>query len=338
MRKSSRALPNDRKSSNCPASNPTPILPPFQDDIRHETGGTWWPKVFTLICTCLFFFQLTTFGAIVLLSASRASNGNGKKQSLMVSMLLIATPLFWFACRRFLAPKARYVSNADVATWVKESDGSPDKAKDEQELEDRVYNPALVKPLMKPWVSTRARPLLPGIYSPTYADLADYMSRNNLHPSSAPAQADTSSTTLSPTDPDTERATLHRRNTARVLSYLRRNPLRDPLVESDNTRPPELELVAESAGVALPVIVGSDEEGRDEEERGEEAFELGRVGTSAERLRGGDRAAREHEEEDEVSPRRASPRRARRDSMDSVDLDDARTLRTFGSNEAFRGR
>src|SRR5262249_18019772 len=55
-------------------------------------------------------------------------------------------------------------------------DANPD---DERvNLKDRVFNPALVKPLMKVWVWKRSKDLLPDLYRPEYEDLVDYIARH----------------------------------------------------------------------------------------------------------------------------------------------------------------
>lgn len=203
-----------------------------------ETGGTWWPKVFNLICICLGIFQLMTLGAILLITGD-SENGNGKKQGSMVIAMLIFNAVYWWACRRWIAPKGQFVSKSDVE--IVDDDEMDKYRADDEALEDRVYNPALVKPLWRVWVWKQSRELLNKYYEPEYVDLADYIQKQR---GTATDDSSNSDGTI-------------RRNNKRVISFLQRHPIH---ATSPNTEaPPELQAVAREIGADLPVLVAADD-------------------------------------------------------------------------------
>ncbi|KAI9340038.1 hypothetical protein DFJ73DRAFT_628208 [Zopfochytrium polystomum] len=149
-------------------------------EVRRETGGTWWPKVFNLLSFALGVFQ--AFTLVVIFAANTQA---GQRQWLLVVPLPFLTGALWIASQRFLLPKVRFISQSDDSTangntiemrgMNKPIEAQPGSGVG---LEDMVFNPALVKPLMKVWVWQRSKYLLPSLYTPRYASLEDYLQKN----------------------------------------------------------------------------------------------------------------------------------------------------------------
>jgi Calcium-dependent channel, 7TM region, putative phosphate len=138
---------------------------------KFESGGQWFPKVFFLLCLSMVGFQITTFAAVVIIAAFQSSDGTGKKESAAIIVLAILTGLYYLYITNFVAPKASYVPRSEdreigLVQAVEEAG------------EDRVYNPAMVKPLTKIWVRPNQQDALDQIYRPEYSDLLEYTKKN----------------------------------------------------------------------------------------------------------------------------------------------------------------
>ncbi|TPX60423.1 hypothetical protein PhCBS80983_g01814 [Powellomyces hirtus] len=215
-----------------------------------ETGGSWWPKVFTLVCASMAAFQTMTLGGILLVTGS-----NTRGQATMVFIAVVFNVVFWWSCRRWLAPQGQFVSKRvpgsekNSATITR-----PTNSHEDESLEDRVYNPALVKPLQHVWVWPRSREILHKYYQSQYYDLDDYIRKKApLRPKVTNQYDDV--------EEDLKRKTTSRRNAKRVISFHRRHPLH--LTRDDAEQPPELEAVAQQAGEDLPVLVATEDDGAD---------------------------------------------------------------------------
>ncbi|KAJ3326121.1 hypothetical protein HDU76_012989 [Blyttiomyces sp. JEL0837] len=187
-------------------------------EVRHETGGTWWPKVFNLLMIAIGFFQTLTLTVIFAANTPTSNGPRPQRQWVMVAPLPFLTGALWFVVFRFLAPRGAYVSKKDAAeadAGVYSPGGSEEDlggrgGKDDRlALEDRVFNPALVKPLQKVWVWKRSAHLLPGLYTPAYESLEDYIHK---HPEAAQ------------TSPHHRRRWLQLRNQEKKTSTLPRSP------------------------------------------------------------------------------------------------------------------
>ncbi|KAH9265485.1 hypothetical protein BASA83_011080 [Batrachochytrium salamandrivorans] len=155
-------------------------------EVKNETGGTWWPKVFNILCLIIGAFQLMTFGSIVVTAAAKSIRGNGKSQSLLVVVLPFITIAFYLYCSFYLSPQAQYVSKLHTSAFspynpngnsslASSTDGKLENESEEDALANRVFNPAIVKPLTKVWVNKLAKDLLSTYYRPEYVDLVDYV-------------------------------------------------------------------------------------------------------------------------------------------------------------------
>ncbi|KAK5672208.1 hypothetical protein BDV3_000727 [Batrachochytrium dendrobatidis] len=178
-------------------------------EVKQETGGTWWPKVFNIMCFIVGAFQLMTFGSIVVTSAVKSSTGNGKSQSMIVVVLVFITIAFYLFCSFYLAPRAAYVSKRHSAAFlplIDHRDGSttavddrgnsattvadPESGaehearksavSDKNALANRLFNPAMVKPLVKVWVAPQSKSMLHTFYHPDYLDLVDYVRKTKV--------------------------------------------------------------------------------------------------------------------------------------------------------------
>ncbi|KAI8910795.1 hypothetical protein EDD86DRAFT_274903 [Gorgonomyces haynaldii] len=146
-------------------------------ETEQEEGGRWLGHVFFLMCLSVAGFQFATFGMIVVNCAFRSFN-NGKTQSLLTALGMLLTGFFWFFIRNYVAPKADFVSKhqEDVAFADVDEPSHP-----ADQLEKRVFNPYLVKPLPKIWVSPQQQAQLQQLYKPQYADLIDFVRRTQPH-------------------------------------------------------------------------------------------------------------------------------------------------------------
>ena len=145
-------------------------------ETKSESGGAWFPPVFFLMCLCLAGFQLTTFGAVVILAAYPSSGSNGKTQSLAIAMTMVLTALFWLYIRVYVQHKAEFVSKKQEDVAFAEID-EPARPEDDL-LQNRVFNPCLVKPLPTVWVNRDAQSILDQMYRPEYRDLLDFVRKN----------------------------------------------------------------------------------------------------------------------------------------------------------------
>ncbi|KAI8823661.1 uncharacterized protein EV422DRAFT_364896 [Fimicolochytrium jonesii] len=239
-----------------------------------ETGGSWWPKLFTILCICIAVFQFMTLGAILVVT-SATSGSMAKHQAIVIGVILCFTAVYWWYCSRYIAPKGQFAT--DLITDVDEKNNNADRALEEdhsassERLEDELYNPALVKPLCKVWVWKDAREVVPKYYTPLYHDLDDYISK--CTPPKQPSMFDmsaygeqelASSKQHHHPQRDDSHAAVRRksttkRNAQRVLSHLRRKP-----IITAGEAPPELEELAEDAGAELPYIAVDEDGNMDE--------------------------------------------------------------------------
>ncbi|KAJ3027361.1 hypothetical protein HK097_006161, partial [Rhizophlyctis rosea] len=160
-------------------------------ETRVESGGSWWLNIFTLLCISLTLFQLVTFGAIFLASSAlnKKNTYPGRLASFITAGAMLATLLFYIICTRYYGPRAEYVSKKEALEEDSEAEGGR-KAEErgrvvkvggrEENLEDRVFNPALVKPLWKVWMEDGARGVAEGLYRIEFEDLEDYCVKNGL--------------------------------------------------------------------------------------------------------------------------------------------------------------
>jgi hypothetical protein len=166
-----------------------------------ETGGSWWPKVFNLLTIG------TVFGQFVTLVVIFAANQSAKLHQWVTLMPLpFITLALWLAAHKFLASQGashyylwhspyvlknhfkknagQYIKTEDVLNEVGNATISPTSptlpATSEDEfkgtsLSETIFNPVLVNPLMKVWVSDDYVSLLPAYYKPKYESMDEYI-------------------------------------------------------------------------------------------------------------------------------------------------------------------
>jgi hypothetical protein len=135
-------------------------------ETRIESGGSWWPKVFNMICVILGFAQLATLTAIVMFSSLRSGKIHGTIQAIFSAILPVITFLFWIYGRRVLGLEGRYairIPNQGVLEYR----FMPDLV-----MEQNAHNPALTQPLKKLWI--RNERLGNQYYTPRYRDIREY--------------------------------------------------------------------------------------------------------------------------------------------------------------------
>ncbi|KAI8892568.1 hypothetical protein BC833DRAFT_611308 [Globomyces pollinis-pini] len=146
-------------------------------ETKTETGGIWWPKVFNLTCATIGFFQVTTFGAMVVVGVQSSPTGKqGNIPNVLVFFLPFMTAAFWFYINSVVKPKGEFV---DKDHNIMNESLHVDERLNSVVLKDRVFNPAVVKLLPKIWVTDRMKPFLTNIYVPEYKDVLDYVSKTD---------------------------------------------------------------------------------------------------------------------------------------------------------------
>jgi hypothetical protein len=132
-----------------------------------ESGGSWWPKIFNLLCFSVAVFQLMTGGCIWILSASKSSTGNGKAQATIVFVQILITGCYWF----IVTSKFR---NELSSMKIEFPPGASPK------LDYLVSDPAMGDPLPKVWVKEEFKDKLTFEHQPKYSSAIDYMKAKNI--------------------------------------------------------------------------------------------------------------------------------------------------------------
>ncbi|KAJ3407426.1 hypothetical protein HDV05_005417 [Chytridiales sp. JEL 0842] len=146
-------------------------------EVRRETGGTWFPKVFDLITASILFFQLLTLAVIFV---KTRTNG---RQWVAIAPLPFVTAALWILVLKFLAPRAYFAIPPQTSSAADEyhhhqPPSPPPKESFSDHLETQAAHPALVKPLLKVWVPKQAKHLLEKFYKPQYDNLDAFISQN----------------------------------------------------------------------------------------------------------------------------------------------------------------
>ncbi|KAJ3141415.1 hypothetical protein HK100_007045 [Physocladia obscura] len=146
-------------------------------EIRNESHGKHFLKVFNLVVFATGFYQFLTF--IVIYAANKSgANSNAKLlQWMIVVPLPFLTIAFWIVFKVWVLPRAIYCTStlsANNLIYGSRRLTNNEDAAAGADLEDRVMNPALAKPLMKVWVPRKSTHLLSSLYSPKYANIEDY--------------------------------------------------------------------------------------------------------------------------------------------------------------------
>ena len=145
-------------------------------ETRIESGGTWFRKVSGFICICMAMFQLLTLGAIVLICGARSKTGNGRTQAILTAILPFLTFLFWLMISKILGPKAQFYSVPTTSPFETRAHADEDVIP----LDNTLFDPVIVKPLMKVWVDLDQK--LPTVYSTVYTDVDDFIETKGITP------------------------------------------------------------------------------------------------------------------------------------------------------------
>ena len=152
----------------------------FVYETRIETGGAWFEKVFNFVCFVLALFQLLTSGAILLISASRSTNGNGTIESGLVFGLVIMTWMYWLGMRSIFKPLADFYVN------IRENPLEPEDLETEDDLalsplDNSCFDPVIANPLPKVWVTQDPNdPASTSLYRSIYSDVTDYVASKHI--------------------------------------------------------------------------------------------------------------------------------------------------------------
>lgn len=156
----------------------------FVYDTKIETGGSWWPKVFNLMCLSLLLFQLLTLGSIlVVASQSSTTLVNEKEIGICVLMLMLPLSLlaFWLYIKVYILPQSSYI---DSNQYHFVANTKLQKNVEDDQSFQRVFNPVSFQPLSKIRLSPEMQELVPSLYSPLYQDEYAFIARNS--PNRAP--------------------------------------------------------------------------------------------------------------------------------------------------------
>ncbi|KAI8614751.1 hypothetical protein BC830DRAFT_1125945 [Chytriomyces sp. MP71] len=163
-------------------------------EIKQESHGSYFLKIFNIFAFSVGFFQTLTLAVVFAANRAAASGNNGDplKQWMLIAPLPFLTIALWLACRIWLFPRATYCTstlneqslNPGLERALSSKREGPN-VDDDSILEDRVFNPALAKPLMKIWVRKESAHLLPQLYQPRYRNLEDYEAKHPEGPHTA---------------------------------------------------------------------------------------------------------------------------------------------------------
>ncbi|ORY50056.1 DUF221-domain-containing protein [Rhizoclosmatium globosum] len=162
--------------------------------VKNESHGSYFLKIFNLLLFSTGFFQFLTltviFAANIARNKSKNDDSTTFRQWMIVAPLPFLTIAIWVCARLWLLPKAMYCTSVLTVNTLRPRRGSSSEGSTHQlevsdtstiasDLEEKVLNPALVKPLMKVWVAQKSAHLLPKLYTPRYANIDEY---ENEHP------------------------------------------------------------------------------------------------------------------------------------------------------------
>ncbi|KAJ3228492.1 Transmembrane protein 63C [Clydaea vesicula] len=142
-------------------------------ETRVETGGTWWPKVSTLILIGLFLCQFTTAG-VLSMKIWIENSGRSRGPVIMATIAPAATLLFWFYINRTFAVNTKFVSE-DLSSYA----AAFQKETENFNLEEEVFNPAFAKPLPKIWLPSSLENKVEQFHKLEYSSLEDYLKKKN---------------------------------------------------------------------------------------------------------------------------------------------------------------
>jgi hypothetical protein len=140
----------------------------------------WFEKIFNFVCFVLALFQLLTSGAILLISASRSTNGNGKIESGLVFGLVILTWMYWLGMRSIFKPMADfYVNIQENPLEPMDTETYDDLA--QSPLDNSCFDPVIANPLPKVWVTADPNdPVSTSLYTSIYNDVTDYVALKHI--------------------------------------------------------------------------------------------------------------------------------------------------------------
>ncbi|KAJ3031896.1 UNVERIFIED_CONTAM: hypothetical protein HDU68_010855 [Siphonaria sp. JEL0065] len=151
--------------------------------VKNESHGSYFLKVFNLLIFAAGFFQFLTLTVIFAANKAKSTNANSSavRQWMIIAPLPFLSLALWIISRIWLLPKATYCTSSLTVASLRPSStqSSYDETATETStiattLEDKVLNPALVKPLMKVWVPKESAHLLANLHTPRYANIEEY--------------------------------------------------------------------------------------------------------------------------------------------------------------------
>ena len=108
-------------------------------ETKIESGGSWWPRVFSMLCICIGAFQLMTFCCIYLIAGKRATKVYAPLSAWLIFVSFVFTVIFHYYVKgKFMA----------LSSVMKESI----PPKEHEELGHHVSDPAFYQPLEKVWM------------------------------------------------------------------------------------------------------------------------------------------------------------------------------------------
>lgn len=144
-------------------------------ETQFETGGSWFPKVFNMVISCLIVFQILTAGAIGVIGG-KENAANPKIASLLVFILVIFTVLFWCYIHYFVEPKSKYMKDCE---FLEDATTSTTPVGETGESHLMLSDPVICQDLTKVWVDAKSQEVLNDLYRPEYQGVVDYVSQTH---------------------------------------------------------------------------------------------------------------------------------------------------------------
>lgn len=139
---------------------------------KTETGGRWVNKVFHMVVSCIIIFQLSTCGAVLVLSRANSTTG------LVCTILLLCLPgitlVYWGYVWFYVRPLA------DEALLGVES-GHLVSTPSIRVLRS-ASNPLLCKKVPKVWVEAAVQEAANDLYQPAFQDMVEYVKSSTMDP------------------------------------------------------------------------------------------------------------------------------------------------------------
>jgi hypothetical protein len=145
-------------------------------DSKVDSGGTWWPTVFNLLCFSIFVFQFMTFGSVFVVGfrTSLQTVNHGLIPNVLLMILPFTTIFYWIYMKRNICGQGDFMEHREYSPIA-----YSEKFPKHDTVSERVFNPAVSKPLRKVWVRNDLLFLLDSLYKPEFQNTIDYVRKSD---------------------------------------------------------------------------------------------------------------------------------------------------------------